>query len=255
MLFRKKFVRFSLFFAIQFVVVFAIAQPGVPFTKWTADGNAYYSVEKGEIVKTELPSQNKTVFINKHQLTTNDGKVIVPRSFQLSDDGRLALIYTNAQQALKLVKGMGKKKSEKFGEELLSVIISYCKTENIEPAPEQLSEKKIPKKKREETRKISYDLFKEGKSVSQIAEERKLSITTIEGHLAYFVATGEIPVNIFVSQKIADLIASHFEGVDDLRAGPVKEILGEKVSWSDIKFVISHLEFIRKTSKVMQRSR
>jgi uncharacterized protein YpbB len=139
---------------------------------------------------------------------------------------------------------MGKKKSEKFGEELLNIIISYCKKEKIEPPVETLSEKKIPKKIREETKKISYDLFKEGKAISQIAEERKLNITTIEGHLAYYVSTGEIPINIFVSKEIIDLIASHFEGSDDLKMGPVKVTLGAKVSWSDIKFVINHLKFL-----------
>ena len=48
--------------------------------------------------------------------------------------------------ALNLVKGMGKKKSEKFGEELLNIIISYCKKENIEPPDETLTEKRDPKK-------------------------------------------------------------------------------------------------------------
>ena len=147
----------------------------------------------------------------------------------------LANFMPQSLPALKLVKGMGKKKSEKFGEELLNIIISYCKKEKIEPPAETLTEKKIPKKIKEETKKISYDLFKEGKSISQIAEERKLSITTIEGHLAYYVGTGEIPVNKFVSQEITDLISSHFEGSDDFKMGPVKAALGEKVSWSDIK--------------------
>jgi uncharacterized protein YpbB len=147
--------------------------------------------------------------------------------------------------ALKMVKGMGNKKSEKFGEELLNIIISYCKKENIEPPVEIVSEKKIPKKIKEETKKISYDLFREGKSISQIAEERKLNITTIEGHLAYYVGTGEIPVNKFVSQETADLIMPHFEGNDDFKLGPVKSALGEKVSWSEIRFVASHLRFLR----------
>ena len=57
---------------VQFIVIIVVAQPGVPFTKWTNDGNAYYQVEKGEIVKIELPSQNKTVFITKNQLTPKD---------------------------------------------------------------------------------------------------------------------------------------------------------------------------------------
>jgi hypothetical protein len=123
----------------------------------------------------------------------------------------LANFLPQSLPALNLVKGMGKKKSEKFGEELLNIIISYCKKEKIEPRVETVTENKIPKKINEETKKISYDLFKQGKAISQIAEERKLNITTIEGHLAYYVGTGEIPINKFISQEITDLIASHFE--------------------------------------------
>jgi hypothetical protein len=149
--------------------------------------------------------------------------------------------------ALNLIKGMGKKKSEKFGEELLNIIISFCIKEKIEPPAVIVTEKKIPKKIREETKKISFDLFREGKAISQIAEERKLSISTIEGHLAYYVGTGDLPLNKFVSQEITDLILNHFQGNEDLKTGPVKEALGEKVSWSDIRFVASHLRFLRKS--------
>jgi uncharacterized protein YpbB len=141
---------------------------------------------------------------------------------------------------------MGKMKSEKFGEELLEIIISYCKKEDIVPLDDALIEKKTPKKVKEETKKISFDLFKEGRSVPQIAEDRKLSITTIESHLAYYVSTGEIPVSSFVSPEMTDLIASHFEGSTELKMGPVKAALGEKVTWSDIKFVMNHLVFLRK---------
>ena len=158
----------------------------------------------------------------------------------------LANIMPRSLPALKLVKGMGKKKTEKFGGELLEIIISYCKKENIAPAVDTIIEKKIPKKVKEDTKKISFDLFMGGKQVSQIAEERKLSTTTIESHLAYYVGTGEIPVNKLVSQEIADLISIHLEGSDDLKMGPVKAALGEKVKWSDIKFVMNHLEFLRK---------
>ena len=105
----------------------------------------------------------------------------------------LASFMPQSLHALKMVKGMGTKKSEKFGEELLDIITSYCKKENIEPPVASLTEKKIPKKIKEDTKKLSYGLFMEGKTIPQIAEERQLSITTIEGHLAYYVGTGEIP--------------------------------------------------------------
>ena len=159
----------------------------------------------------------------------------------------LANYLPQSLPALNLIKGMGKKKSGKFGEELLDIIRSYCKKEKIEQSAVSLPEKKIPKKIKEETKKVSYDLFKEGKTISQIAEERKLSITTIEGHLAYYVGTGDIPINKFVSPEITELIANHFEGTDDLKIGLVKVSLGEKVTWSDIKFVMNHLMFLRKS--------
>ncbi len=82
---------------VQFNVIILVAQPGVPFTKWSKDGNVLYQVEKGEIFKIELPSLNKTTFISKQRLTTKDNKQVVPRSFQLSPDGNKALIYTNAK--------------------------------------------------------------------------------------------------------------------------------------------------------------
>jgi dipeptidyl-peptidase-4 len=100
MLFRKDAKKFCLFIITQFVFILLIAQniPGVPSTKWTAEGSSYYAVEKKEIVKIELPSQNKTVFISRKQMITLAGDTLTPRSFQLSADGKLALIYTNTQK-------------------------------------------------------------------------------------------------------------------------------------------------------------
>ena len=149
--------------------------------------------------------------------------------------------------SLNLVKGMGRKKSESFGAEILNIIISYCKEEKIEPPSKTFTEKKIPKKIKEDTKKVSFDLFREGKTLSQIAEARRLSITTIESHLAYYVGNGELPIDRFVSKEISDQIARHFEGSDDFRMGPVKAALGEKVTWSEIRFVANHLKFRRKS--------
>jgi dipeptidyl-peptidase 4 len=94
----KNIKNFSLLIVVQFTFIILVAQPGVPVTKWTPDGGSYYTVERKEIVKIELPSQNKTVFISRKQLVVKVGDTINPRSFQLSTDGKLALIYTNAQK-------------------------------------------------------------------------------------------------------------------------------------------------------------
>ena len=85
-----------------------------------------------------------------------------------------------------------------------------------------------------------------GKEVALIAEERNLSTGTIENHLSYYVGTGELPVERFLSQEKIDLISGHLDGTEDFRMGPVKEALGDRVTWSDIRFVVSHLTWLRK---------
>ena len=157
----------------------------------------------------------------------------------------LVNLVPQSMYALKQVKGMGTKKSKEYGEELLEIINSYCTKENIETPYITPVEKKKEKKVKEDRKKISYDLFRMGKTLAQIAEERGLSINTIEGHLAHYVETGEIQVTKFVSKEIIDLITGQVEITGDYKLSPVKEALGDKVSWSDIRFVISHLTFLR----------
>ena len=65
----------------------------------------------------------------------------------------LANFMPQSLPALKLVKGMGKKKSEKFGEELIEIIISYCKKENIVPLLIRKVKKRLQKRLKRKQRK------------------------------------------------------------------------------------------------------
>lgn len=80
-----------------FIVLSSKAQPGIPTTKWTKDGNSMYSVEKGEIITTTLPAMTKTTVVAKDLLVAN-GKPLSFRSFQFSEDGKKVLLYTNAKK-------------------------------------------------------------------------------------------------------------------------------------------------------------
>lgn len=167
--------------------------------------------------------------------------MVLPRRTMVA----LTVALPQTMDGLKLVKGMGRKKPAKFGEEILEIICSYCKKENVEAPQDASAELKKPKKVKEDSDKITLRLFREGKTMQQIAEERTLSLNTIEGHIAHFVGTGEIPLSGLVPQEKADLIIKHFDGSEDLRLGPVKEILGEQASWSELRFVANHIRFQR----------
>jgi ATP-dependent DNA helicase RecQ len=68
---------------------------------------------------------------------------------------------------------------------------------------------------------------------------RKLTSTTIEGHLVEYLHTGEIDVTRLVNESkikhIKEAIAK--AGTDKLT--PIKELLGDRYSYNEIKFVIA----------------
>ena len=82
-------------------------------------------------------------------------------------------------------------------------------------------------------------MFQEGKSLKEIAAERSFAISTIEGHLAYYVARGLIDVSKFVDESKVKQIVEAFKKLDTLKLGTVKEHLGSGYSYGDLRFVLA----------------
>jgi hypothetical protein len=181
-----------------------------------------------------------------------DRKVLetkLPPYFILPQKTMAALVTFLPQSAETLanIKGMGKKKSELFGPELLEIIKTYCLENKIESSSiTQPAERRAAKQKKD-TRLLSFNLYKEGKSVEQIARERDMAVSTIDGHLAHFVGTGELSVDDFVPADLTALIAENIDD-NDFRMGPVKSALGDQISWSELRYVMKHLEYLKKTN-------
>ncbi len=158
----------------------------------------------------------------------------------------LVTFLPRSPDALANIKGMGKKKSEQFGPELIEIIKAYCTESKIESSSiPQLAERHVAKEKKD-TRLLSFNLYKEGKTVEQIARDRNMAVSTIEGHLAHFVGTGELSVDEFVPADLTALIAENIDE-DDFRMGAIKSALGDQISWSEIRYVMKHLEYLKKS--------
>jgi len=83
---------------------------------------------------------------------------------------------------LKKIKGVGKKTVEKYGEELLALVVAYRKKHRIDkvmlPAIKEAPENKSSPQKAKpvsDTKQISFDMFDKGLTVARIAEERGLA--------------------------------------------------------------------------------
>jgi len=89
------------------------------------------------------------------------------------------------EKQLRKVKGMGKIRIQKYGFEILEIIKEYCGESNIEIV-EDIDE---PKKTKENTKEVTYNMFKDGLSISEIVTKRELVEGTIQSHLAHYIKT------------------------------------------------------------------
>ncbi|MGC1204360.1 MAG: helix-turn-helix domain-containing protein [Flavobacteriaceae bacterium] len=148
---------------------------------------------------------------------------------------------TNRQELLK-VNGMGKTRVEKYGSAILKVIKAYCDEHDIETSTEvETFDLAKPKKKISDTKKASLELFKSGKSIQQIADERELNVNTIFGHLASFISSGEVKVtDLMLVESYNELKAiipkKIFENLSDL-----KHQMDDKYSYGELRLVVDEL--------------
>jgi len=100
-----------------------------------------------------------------------------------------------------------------------------------------------PKKEKVDTRGLTYKMFREGKSIKEIAAERSLTVGTVENHLSYFVEQGALKVNEVVStqhQKIIRGIVKSFSKAYSL--SDVKNLLPNDYTYAEIKLVIADMK-------------
>ncbi len=154
------------------------------------------------------------------------------------------------KQLLK-ISGFGPARVNAFGARFLKIINDYVNENGITPeinleeeAPKKKKEKKEKKERpakveKESTAAITYRMYRSGMDVATIARERAYALTTIEGHLARYVASGDIQVEELVSPNNINKVNAILDEGDMSSLSEAKARLGDDVSWSDLKFVVA----------------
>jgi DNA-binding NarL/FixJ family response regulator len=104
----------------------------------------------------------------------------------------------------------------------------------------------ISKPKKGETKFISLQLYKEGKSIGDIATQRGMSQGTIEGHLAHFIPTGEIDIKDLVPEHKMVAILKALEEIGGNALSPIKGKLGDAFSYGEIRIVIQYRNWLQR---------
>ena len=99
------------------------------------------------------------------------------------------------------------------------------------------STKKLAKeqKVKKSTQEKTLELLEAGKEVSEIARERQLSVQTINSHFAYLIRSGQIELTDVMSPKRISELEQLFDGFEGNSLNPLKEKLGSKATWDELK--------------------
>lgn len=160
----------------------------------------------------------------------------------------VAVLPSNPRE-LERVKGFGKKKVKQFGNELLQIIRDYKKGQNSGEAPAEAEEQtdNLEYSGSEEpkinTKEKTLSLFRQGKTVLEIAAERNMAPATIENHIAQYVGMGEININELVTEEKVTKISEYFLNADSRLLAPAKAAFGDAVEWGELRYVLKYMEY------------
>ncbi|HBD95782.1 MAG: ATP-dependent DNA helicase RecQ [Spirochaetes bacterium GWF1_31_7] len=160
--------------------------------------------------------------------------------FIIFDDSSLkqmCTIFPLTKEAMLTIKGVGEVKFERYGEDFLTVIKQFVSDNNITPVVStvHIEPKKTVKKSYQKT----YDLYVEGRTISQIAQSMQFTEDTILNHL-YKAANDGLSVNweaiidIHIEQAVLSVVQE--TGFQFLK--PIKDKLPDTVTYTDIKKVL-----------------
>jgi ATP-dependent DNA helicase RecQ len=149
---------------------------------------------------------------------------------------------------MRRIMGVGDLKWQKYGRDFLTEIQNYCSRHGLTTRSDLKQSSRARKRRtrrgpdNRSTFEVSLDLFREGKSIEEVARERDLSISTVEGHLALFIPMGKVRVEELVDPSKIESIRNAIEKHGDVALGPIKTELGDDYSYGEIRAVLASME-------------
>lgn len=143
------------------------------------------------------------------------------------------------------ISGFGETKIKKYGEAFIEVIRNFCERHKLDTKIHLKAPKIIRRENPDRdnsTKQITLKLFSEGNSIKQITEKRKLSASTIEGHLAFYIRIGKLSVLEVMNEEKMLRIQNVVQTIGEKTLTPIKLALGDDYSFSEIRYVIAHIE-------------
>jgi hypothetical protein len=211
----------------------------------------YLEVRANAVLQKTEPSKKKTVISKRDPilaLKLRELRDVIAKGasiahFQIFTQETLYLmcdLLPRTEKDLLKISGMGKIRVEKYGEEILEVINEYCEENGINH--QKAISKKSQKEPKKSTKQISLELFRAGMSVKEIAKERNFTTSTIESHLASFIASGEVDILELISIEKYKKLTKVIEETEFKNLTELKEKVDNSFTYAELRMVLMTLE-------------
>lgn len=149
-----------------------------------------------------------------------------------------------SKEHLLQIKGFGNAKVAKYGDDIIAIVRSYCERNQLTPSEFSKSntgKKRSPKtkEKKPDTITITLNLFNDGKSMEEIAQQRSMVIATIESHIAQLVAINKINIDQVMTAAKRNLISEGINKSDSHELKKIKPLLPDHITYGEIKMVLA----------------
>ncbi len=158
---------------------------------------------------------------------------------------QLVTLLPTTQKAIGKIHGIARKRLTRYGPDIESIIRSYCAEHQLthdQTLTGPSTSRKQLAKTVSSTKLISLEMFEAGKSIQQIAAERKLSESTICGHLAHFVEEKVLAIERLLSADQFAEIEAFFAASPKAMLGDAKRHFGDKYSFGELRLAASALD-------------
>ena len=194
-----------------------------------------FSSEKQEAKETKTKSTANSLFEILRKLRYEISKQEEVPAYVIFSDAALRQMETErpmSDEELLSIDGVGKAKLEKYGDAFINAIIEFQKT------------KVVKKKKEGTTYQETLEMYNSGLLVEEIAEKRKLGVSTIMSHLAKLYIDGA-PVDLtqFISHdEVQQIAVAKTKLENPVALKPYFDYFEERIDYGKIRLALALIE-------------
>lgn len=170
-------------------------------------------------------------------------KTNVPPFIIFSDSSlkEMATYFPTDANSMLDISGVGTNKLQNYGDIFIKTIKNFADKNNILSHKKILDNVKTNKSStnKEATKTLSYNLYKEGKTIDEIASIRGLTKQTIEEHLLYAYESGsDINLNKYINKNLEQDVYNAINKIGFEKLKPIKDCIPKDISYFEIKYFV-----------------